>query len=580
MSLSKDTNVQKNLNKQIQHLSLKSKISVGETVDLCYRWCTVLGNNRLYVDSGKAVNYGPKKNINRIKQKSAKTVSSGSSKKNLNKNYHNDGRAPDTTKALIGSPVTVTNSSIGNVIGIKWSFMKPNGQVVTNTCAADTILTIVRSIEKDMNTRGLSIFHGGANTTHVLKRSFDFIDDGDDAMARYILTDKLFPNGYKTSRETNNWFGDLNDYENNMFKGVLGVEFVIRKRCLACGAFNGRRKNNTTVSCIPFYRHSTDPKQMFSDFNDDLKFHHVGQIPVKHCIAHTAGCKGPSINVTKRIVQIRGNILIFNLPSMPDVHLKDIPVMPMFDDKRFTLRAAVGGSSIHFVGYIQDGDGWIFYNGMDNPTLQKKSIDSPFLESKLKRYPICSIFYEVCTDIPPTSKRTPLPSRSVLDQMPSDSDTDGEILPASDDDHSLSSFSLKMRTEILKNLSTPAKKQKSELASTSTKKHKSCVSDKSKTRKRQSPSSTIKNLKFDIPSSKQKQSSEYDAVVTNDRKFASTPISVANKSVVIDLSSPDTDSGQAKKAAAKLNRELAKLQDGIAFKTKGKGRHYKKRKLN
>ena len=108
--------------------------------------------------------------------------------------------------------------------------------------------------------------------------------------------------------------------------------------------------------------------------------------------------------------------------------------------------------------------------------------------------------------------------------------------------------------------------------------HKSCVSDKSKTGKRQSPSSTIKNLKFDIPSSQ--QISQYDAVVANDRKFASTPISVANKSVVIDLSSPDTDSGQAKKAAAKLNRELAKLQDGIAFKIKGKGRRYKKRKLN
>lgn len=86
------------------------------------------------------------------------------------------------------------------------------------------------------------------------------------------------------------------------------------------------------------------------------------------------------------------------------------------------------------------------------------------------------------------------------------------------------------------------------------------------------------NLKFDIPSSQ--QISQYDAVIANDRKFSSTPTSIANKSVVIDLSSPDTDSEQAKKAAAKLNRELAKLQDGIAFKTKSKGRHYKKRKWN
>ena len=76
---------------------------------------------------------------------------------------------------------------------------------------------------------------------------------------------------------------------------------------------------------------------------------------------------------------------------MPGVHLTDIPVMQIFNDKRFTLRAAVGGSSSHFVSYIKDGDGWIFYNGMASPSLKKKSIDSLLFNSKLKRYPIYSI---------------------------------------------------------------------------------------------------------------------------------------------------------------------------------------------
>ena len=249
-------------------------------------------------------------------------------------------------------------TTMGNVIGMKWGFVKPNGsgQRVINTYGPDICLVVLHSIEKDMNSRGLSIFDDIDDQNHIIKRCFRYMDEGDHAMARYILIDKLHPHGYSSSRDTNDWYSDLNDTLNNLFKLLIGVVFLVRKRCHTCNLVESRKRSSTIIPMVPFYQNSHDPTRMFAQFQDDLEYHSVGQYPYNRCIAHTENCKGPSTNISKRIVKILGNIMVFVVSSMSNIHLKDIPVMPMFDGKRFVLRAAIGRSTTHFVGYIQDGE--------------------------------------------------------------------------------------------------------------------------------------------------------------------------------------------------------------------------------
>lgn len=80
--------------------------------------------------------------------RSSKKASSASSKKKLSKNNHNDDQAPNTTKALLDLPSSKTTSSIGNVIGINWRLLKLYGQKVVDTCAANSLLVIIRTLEK------------------------------------------------------------------------------------------------------------------------------------------------------------------------------------------------------------------------------------------------------------------------------------------------------------------------------------------------------------------------------------------------------------------------------------------------
>merc|ERR1712176_1201427 len=286
-------------------------------------------------------------------------------------------------------------------------------------------------------------------------------------MARDILTDLLFPDRYNDSRETSNWWVDLNDYFQSVFLDLVGAQFIIKKYCQSCKETRSRQKHSPAYPMITYYKNSVNPNDLFGQFEDDLRFHSSTQDAVDHCIVGSKLCKGPSINLSKRLTGCKGNLLVFAFSNQKDTKLEEIPSIAIFDDKRFILRACIGRNRANFVSYIKKEDYWLYYDGMETPLVERFAKTSHVLDSKVNRYPICSIMYEYdeTDNNSPTSSQSPIPSLSSYKSLPVDSDEyDYKFETRLDDTDSISTTTVR-KEPFLKTFSSSWKKKKNQLKS-------------------------------------------------------------------------------------------------------------------
>ena len=134
---------------------------------------------------------------------------------------------------------------------------------------------------------------------------------------------------------------------------------------------------------ISNYKNSTNPKDIFGQFTDDVGILSGDNEPdINYCVAATKGCKGPSKKVKKRLVSCRGNILVFSISNTNNSVLQDFPNIAIFDNKRFVIRGCIGGNNIHFISYYKKEKSWVYYDGMERPMAKEYTEDSKILKKK------------------------------------------------------------------------------------------------------------------------------------------------------------------------------------------------------
>ena len=229
----------------------------------------------------------------------------------------------------------------------------------------------------------------GLKSTHVLRRSFEYLEQGNFAMAREVLDGVLG----KRKSETN-WFGDVNDCINGVLKDIVGCVYLLRKQCEKCNEIKDRRRDATVFSCPPYTgKHSKD---IFGAFTERIELNEEDKRPKDNCVHANNGCLGSHTTTYRSIESRNGNrmVLVLGLGGDHEVKLEDIPISPSFDDKSFLLSALIGGNRIHFVGYIKQRDGWLFYDDGAADGIFVKSCSPEAIQTLVQQYPICNILYD------------------------------------------------------------------------------------------------------------------------------------------------------------------------------------------
>ena len=104
---------------------------------------------------------------------------------------------------------------------------------------------------------------------HLLCQSFALIEEGDYTQARDIFTDSLFEEGYSSSYQTTDFWGCHNDAWVQLFSDVVGVQFLIRKKCISCDETQSHQSHSVTYPLIAFYKNATNPKKLFGQVDND-----------------------------------------------------------------------------------------------------------------------------------------------------------------------------------------------------------------------------------------------------------------------------------------------------------------------
>ena len=116
------------------------------------------------------------------------------------------------------------------------------GDYQCNTCRLDSILTVIFNIEQDRKSTGQSSLLVDLDENHVLCRAIDYLEAGNDSMAREVLADRMEP----SSDGINDWFGGLTDCYEDVFKDILGAVFRTRKHCMGCNKDMDFRKHSSS----------------------------------------------------------------------------------------------------------------------------------------------------------------------------------------------------------------------------------------------------------------------------------------------------------------------------------------------
>jgi len=598
LQLSTDTNAQENIGRQIQRLSLKKKISVGEAIDLLWRFVSMFQNDRKCVFGGQTVKYGS------TKKRSRKKYAFSTHKISMKKpRYSNDGRAPDTNETLFDNNNQIVNEGLFSFGGIPWGFTTKDGRSVRATCRMDSIMTNLTYHERHLKKNGSSLV-SHLHPNHLLRRSFEYIEQEDFGRAREVLIDLLFKDGYEMSRDRYNWFGDINDCLRNVFSDIVGCTFLVTKRCVICNKDRLRKKHSAAYPLVPFSPSSTDPTQIFCQLEDDLQNHSIDRAEINHCVLGTPNCNGPSKSISKTIVKCAGNLLVLAVPRYRTVNkeqislsladlptndddkkeqislsLADLPTTTVIDGKRFKLRSAIGGDSMHFVSFIKQETSWLFYDGMDTPMI--KTLD----EKYVARYPICIIMYELLsTDVDAgtvASDATTVVDENSVEFLTSDSDSEEVRLDTIvDDDSTISSQTLETeikrakeeskRHEIAKNLK--------ELSKVKRKKNK--LTRKSITKKLPATHQVLKH-----PFSSFDKHKKVTSVGKTPKSSNATANYSSHKKIIFSPNTSDEDL-PTKKKRSKLSLEIAKLQthnvpgtkETLKDQSTRKGKHQLRRK--
>ena len=77
-------------------------------------------------------------------------------------------------------------------------------------------------------------------------RAIDYLEAGNDSMAREVLADRMEP----SSDGINDWHGGLTDCYEDVFKDILGAVFRTRKHCMGCNKDMDEEQESKSVSNI------------------------------------------------------------------------------------------------------------------------------------------------------------------------------------------------------------------------------------------------------------------------------------------------------------------------------------------
>ena len=206
--LSKDTNAQENVGKQFQEAFIKDKATVGEAVLHSFKFCNVQRLDRNAVLSGMQHKYG---HFSRDK------------KTPISKRWKNDGRAPDTSKALLSRSSNKKRkaSTAGSLEkkrmsrrssngagascsartekseegeggttfkGIPWSVPRSGDRpAITNTCRLDSFLDLMFLLnEHKVLSNPMIELQDGEN---IMSKSFALMREGKHDDARFLWVD-------------------------------------------------------------------------------------------------------------------------------------------------------------------------------------------------------------------------------------------------------------------------------------------------------------------------------------------------------------------------------------------------------
>ena len=67
---------------------------------------------------------------------------------------------------------------------------------------------------------------------------------------------------------------------------------------------------------------------------------------------------------------------MFAVGGGSELRIRDIPKGYEFDNKKFKLKATIGGDHEHFVAFIKRSTYWLFYDGMARPTMMEQFANS------------------------------------------------------------------------------------------------------------------------------------------------------------------------------------------------------------
>ena len=365
-----------------------------------------------------------------------------------------------------------------------------------------------------------------------------------------------------------------------------------------------RKKHSAAYPLVPFSPSSTDPTQIFCQLEDDLQNHSIDRAEINHCVLGTPNCNGPSKSISKTIVKCAGNLLVLAVPRYRTVNkeqislsladlpttdddkkeqislsLADLPLTTVIDRKRFKLRSAIGGDSMHFVSSIKQETSWLFYDGMATPMI--KTLD----EKYVARYPICIIMYELLsTDVDAgtvASDATTVVDENSVEFLTSDSDSEEVRLDTIvDDDSTISSQTLETeikrakeeskRHEIAKNLKELSKVKRKE----------NKLTRKSITKKSPATRQVLKH-----PFSSFDKHKKITSVGKTPKASNATANHSSHKKIIFSPNTSDEDL-PTKKKRSKLSLEIAKLQthnvpgtkETLKDQSTRKGKHQLRRK--
>ena len=191
---------------------MEKKIGIGEAIDLLWRFVHNQHLERRATLSGQLLSYKDSRTKIKSKKRKAKSTSNVSvvrKKVKRRNSYPNDGRAPGTNQLLVDIHQ--------NFSGIPWSFINSDLVDITNTCRLDSVLTLLFILEQDRLKGGHTSILSNLETDHVLRQSFQYLKEGDPALAREVLGDRL-----ADCDSTTDWLGDIHDCVRSVFGEIIG----------------------------------------------------------------------------------------------------------------------------------------------------------------------------------------------------------------------------------------------------------------------------------------------------------------------------------------------------------------------